>query len=270
MCYTCAATTSLCVCNHNENDRCILGTWTSVEINKAVEMGYRILKKYEIYHFSRQERIFQEYVNWFLKIKQEASGYPPECYDENKKLIEEKVDEYIETYYQNEGIHLNKDKIEYNPGLRTIAKNILNSLWGKFAQNENNTKVDFLSEYDELLFLANNPNITLTSLHFVNADLTRVTYVNKDEISTPLKTGNVIIASFVTAYPRLKLFELMNNLGKRVLDFDTDSVIYSCKEGEENVKTGNYLGDLTNELKECEWIMQFCSTGQNLTCTELI
>ena len=121
-----------------------------------------------------------------------------------------------------------------------------------------------------MLFLANNPNITLTSLDFVNADLTRVTYVNKDEISTPLKTGNVIIASFVTAYPRLKLFELMNNLGKRVLDFDTDSVIYSCKEGEENVKTGNYLGDLTNELKECEWIMQFCSTGQNLTCTELI
>ena len=55
LCYTCATTTFLGVCNHNENDRCILGTWTSVEINKAVEMGYRILKKYEIYHFSRQE-----------------------------------------------------------------------------------------------------------------------------------------------------------------------------------------------------------------------
>ena len=90
LCYTCATTTFLGVCNHNENDRCILGTWTSVEINKAVEMGYRILKKYEIYHFSCQEIIFQEYVNCFLKVKQEASGYPPECYDENKKLIEEK------------------------------------------------------------------------------------------------------------------------------------------------------------------------------------
>ena len=84
-------------------------------------------------------------------------------------------------------------------------------MWGKFAQNENNTKVDFLSEYDELLFLANDPNRTLTSLDFVNltrvnfsADLTRVTYVKKDEISTPLKTGNVIIASFVTPYARLK------------------------------------------------------------------
>ena len=99
-------------------------------------------------------------------------------------------------------------------------------------------KLIFLSEYDELLLLANDPNITLTSLDFVNADLTRVTYVKKDEISTPLKIGNVIIASFVTAYARLKLFELINNLGKRVLSFDTDSVIYSCK------------GDLTNKLKE--------------------
>ena len=61
-----------------------MGGTCSVEINKAVEMGYRILKKYEIYHFSRQEWIFQEYVNCFLKIKQEASGYPPECCDENK------------------------------------------------------------------------------------------------------------------------------------------------------------------------------------------
>ena len=130
MCYTCTATTFLGICNHNDNERNMGGT-CSVEINKAVEMGYRILKKYEIYHFSRQEWIFQEYVNCFLKIKQEASGYPPECYDENKKLIEEKVDEYIESYYQNEGIRLNKDKIEYNPGLRTIAKNVLNSLWGK-------------------------------------------------------------------------------------------------------------------------------------------
>ena len=54
LCYTCTATTFLGICNHNDNERNMGGT-CSVEINKAVEMGYRILKKYEIYHFSRQE-----------------------------------------------------------------------------------------------------------------------------------------------------------------------------------------------------------------------
>ena len=156
---------------------------------------------------------------------------------------------------------MDKENIEYNPGVRTIAKNILNALWGKFAQNENNTKVEFLSEYDELLNLANNQNNELTLVDFINENVTRVTYKKKEEMNIPLKTGNVIVASFVTAYARLELFNLINKLQKKVLSFDTDSVIYSSCEGDEIVKTGNYLGQLTNELPDDEWITHFCSTG---------
>ena len=31
-------------------------------------------------------------------------------------------DKYIEEYYENEGILLDKDKIEFNPGKRAVAK----------------------------------------------------------------------------------------------------------------------------------------------------
>ena len=88
---------------------------------------------YEVYRFSRQEKVFSEYVNCFLKIK--ASGFPSECYNSDGVLIEEQVDKYIEDYYYNEWIRLDRENIQYNPGMHTIAKNILNSLWGKFAQN---------------------------------------------------------------------------------------------------------------------------------------
>ena len=91
-------------------------------------------------------------------------------------LVDEKVDKYIEDYYYNERIRLDKENIKYNPGLRTIAKNLLNALWGKFAQNENNTKVDFFIRIQELLNLANDKNIEFTSIDFVNDDITRVTY----------------------------------------------------------------------------------------------
>ena len=131
---------SLDVCTHDDDERSIIGTWTTIEINKAIEKGYCMQDVYEIYHFSRQEKVFSEYVNCFLKIKQEASGFPSECYGSDGVLIEEQVVKYIEDYYYNEGIRLDRENIEYNPGMRTIAKNILNSLWGKFAQNENNTK----------------------------------------------------------------------------------------------------------------------------------
>ena len=211
LCYTCASTTCLNNCTHNEDERCLIGTWATVEVNKAIEKGYCMCEIYEIYHFYRQEKVFSEYINCFLKIKQEASGFPTECYDNDDALVDEKVNKYIEDYYNNEGIRLDKENIKYNPGLRTIAKNILNSLWGKFAQNENNAKVDFFSEYDELLNLANDKNIELISVDFVNETITRVTYKKKESINIPLKTGNVIIASFVTAYARLKLFNLIDN-----------------------------------------------------------
>ena len=71
----------------------------------------------------------------------------------------------------------------------------------------------------------------------------------------------MIVASFVTAYARLELFNLIDKLQKKVLYFDTDTVIYSCCEGDQPIKMGNYLGELTNELSTDEWITHFCSTG---------
>ena len=39
---------------------------------------------------------------------------------------------YIDEYYEHEGIRLDPNKIEYNPGLRALAKFALNSLWGAY------------------------------------------------------------------------------------------------------------------------------------------
>ena len=115
VCYTCASTTCLDDCIHNEDERSLIRTWTTIEVNKAVEYGYQMCEIYEIYHFSRQEKFFSEYVNCFLKIKQEASRFPTECYDSTGALVDEKVDKYIKDYYYyNEGIQLDKENIKYN------------------------------------------------------------------------------------------------------------------------------------------------------------
>ena len=74
-CYTCASTTCLDNCTHDDDERCLIGTWTTVEVNKAIEKGYRMHEVDEIYHFSRQEKVFSKYVNCFLKIKQEAKWF---------------------------------------------------------------------------------------------------------------------------------------------------------------------------------------------------
>ena len=127
LCKTCADTLNKGPCTHSEQERSILDTWCHPELMKAIEKGYQILKIHEVWHFpNHTDQLFKEYVDTFLKIKQEASGYPKDCVTEEQKQA------YVDEYYEHEGIRLDPEKIEYNPGLRSLAKLMLNSLWGKF------------------------------------------------------------------------------------------------------------------------------------------
>ena len=117
-------------CNHSTDERALTGTWVSLEINKAIEIGYKIIKIYEIWNWNETDEynpihknggLFTEYIDMFLKGKQEASGYP----DEVKTEIEK--DEYIKKYYEKEGVLLDKNNIKLNSGMRTVTKLMLNS-----------------------------------------------------------------------------------------------------------------------------------------------
>ena len=107
----------------------MIGVWCTPEINKAVECGYKILKVYEVYHWdktaqynpdSKEGGLFSDFINQFLKIKQEASGWPKWCETPDQQQ------QYITDYFKNEGIKLDRRQIEYNAGRRSLAKLILN------------------------------------------------------------------------------------------------------------------------------------------------
>ena len=126
LCKTCTDTLNQNPCTHSDQERAILGTWCHVELTKAIEKGYEVLKIHEVWHFPETtDKLFKDYVDTFLKIKQEASGYPKDC------VTAEQKQRYIDEYYEHEGIRLDPNKIEYNPGLRSLAKLMLNSLWGR-------------------------------------------------------------------------------------------------------------------------------------------
>ena len=110
------------------------------ELLKAVEKGYEIVRMHEVWHFPQQsDELFKEYVNTFLKIKQEASGYPKECVTPEQKEL------YVSEYLEHEGIELDPDNITHNPGLRSLAKLMLNSFWGKLRSFHSFTYCPFLT-----------------------------------------------------------------------------------------------------------------------------
>ena len=110
----------------SEGERSFWGTFTTIEVLKAVQKGYKVLEIHEVWHFKNTSSdLFSEYVNYFLRLKQESSGFP------DWAQTPEEQAKYIDEYYKHEGILLRRDKIVKNLGLRAFAKLCLNSLWGR-------------------------------------------------------------------------------------------------------------------------------------------
>lgn len=182
------------------------GTYTSVEIEKAKQLGY-IVEVLEGYYFTEKERPFKPYVRKWYGFKQEAE---------------------------------NND----NKALRFISKLYLNSLYGKFGQRRIFTKImhkentlDYymekygnIKDYDEKL------NILLI------------------EEESRSKYTTVHIASFVTAYARIKLYEAFEQVQEKngtLYYCDTDSLVTDVE-----LDTSKGLGalDLEDELGEAVFL----------------
>ena len=70
------------LCPHTKKERTIRATWSTLELQKAKEKGYEILKIYEVFHFKEEDRcmgLFADYVKTWPKIKQECAGWPDGC-----------------------------------------------------------------------------------------------------------------------------------------------------------------------------------------------
>ena len=48
LCRKCATTENQSICNQSVGERYLSGTWVSVELEKVVQVGYTLLKVYEV------------------------------------------------------------------------------------------------------------------------------------------------------------------------------------------------------------------------------
>ena len=170
-----------------------------------------------------------------------------------------------ETIWKNtkkhEGIELDSNKIEKNPGLRSLAKLMLNSFWGKFGQCPNQTQVTTCTKPSEFFQIITDNRQVIHRIEIVNEHMIEV-FHNFQEVCDPVQTNvNIFIACFTTSYARLKLYNTLDILKERVLYMDTDSVIYTQKPTESSIPTGDYLGEFTNKLDEGDHIIEFVAAG---------
>ncbi|GIX98241.1 DNA-directed DNA polymerase [Caerostris extrusa] len=229
LCRTCTENMQQTICTHSDEERALTGTWVSEEVKLAKRKGYIIAEIYEVYHFpSTSDCLFKHYIDLFLKIKQESSGWPREC-----ETPSQKKNTYITRYKLREGITLDENNICKNPGRRQVAKLALNSFWGRL-------KIYICLRKKWQRFSGN---------------------LVKDFVKQDTST-NIFIAAFTTAWARLKLYQEMDKLGENVLYHDTDSIIYAS-DGMNDPPLGNFLGEFTDELEGDE-ITTFVSGGPKI------
>ncbi|KAH7703567.1 hypothetical protein AAVH_29259 [Aphelenchoides avenae] len=200
-------------CAHTDHQRAYVVTLTLVELDLALQHGYKVFGPTEAWHWSKDkwcDSIFKDYINDFLVMKVEASGWPEyikKIEDPDEK--ERAKDAFVEAYRQREGIVINKANVEKNEPRRYFAKRMLNSLWGRFAMRNNKTKTELVSKSTRLYELLYDVTKEVQTVQPLGNGILRVGWRYKDRMDLEDENSNVVIAMFTTAYGRAELFKHM-------------------------------------------------------------
>jgi len=107
-----------------------VAAFTHVELNRGLQLGYRVCELFEVWNYSRwagpssdstDPPLFGEYIDLFLKLKEEASGWPMSADTPEKRHA------HLDAYHEREGIVLDPEALDKgkNPAMRQIAVLIL-------------------------------------------------------------------------------------------------------------------------------------------------
>ncbi|EFO99293.1 hypothetical protein CRE_15015 [Caenorhabditis remanei] len=186
-------------CEHTESERAFSGTYATVELKKALELGYKIVQVYHGVEYKNwvennadgEGGLFTSYINSMMAEKivsciqtfknpflfkfQYSSGWPS-----NVNTDEEKA-EYCQGYWEKEHIRLDDwTRFVKNAGKRAVAKLLLNSLWGKFAQRVDREHTEIVIDPSKFWKLVNDTSIALLDVRPVN-DVVVIKYRKKAE-----------------------------------------------------------------------------------------
>ena len=251
-------------CHHSDVDRMLRGTWCTPELVKAVEKGYTLVKIHEVWHFPPEQRrtgLFANYVNTWLKLKQESAEWPSWC-----QTVEQKR-EYILRYQEREGIRLDIASIAKNPGRKATGKLMLNmylflffyvvipppshgffcfcSFWRKFGELIKKPTTVTVKDPSDLFSLVSDAALDISTLRLCTDDILEAVYTSVHDNAVKGTKTNIFEAAFTTCHARLKLYESLDTLQEQVLYYDTDSVVYRWRPGQPSIATGDFRGDMT-------------------------
>ncbi len=119
LCGECIRKRQKSFCAHDEKERIIRGTWTTVEVEVAARNGYRVHKIHEIVGYRKALPVFRDFYTRLATIKIESEGYEG---DPNSLSLEEKEEQVRKINALMPGLNLKTENVRYNYPRRQFAK----------------------------------------------------------------------------------------------------------------------------------------------------
>ncbi|CAF1156945.1 unnamed protein product, partial [Brachionus calyciflorus] len=129
--------------------------------------------------------------------------------------------------------------------------------------NTNKTQYKVISDPLEWFEMVSDDQFTIHNADFSHENYVQVFYSTNEDMHAGSTQTSVVLAAFVTCRAKLKLYEKLKKIDKRVLYFDTDTIIYVRSPGQYRPILGDYLGNFTDEIKKkgASHIVEFISAG---------
>ena len=251
LCSQCAENQILSTCLHDGMDRCITGVYTSIEINYAISLGYRILHVYEAHNWSQQEKIFQPFMQLLLRRKVMYSGFPSDILSNEEKI---NYCAQVNTRLNLSGeLTLKPSQIESDPEKRRYWKLLSCSVIGKMGQSNLFPQDVFIDQPHLLDEYLNDSLGTVETVDLINPRTLYFQFKPKKNSARMNRSGNVVIAALLTAHGRINMHKSVvkvSSSGATVYSVEADAIVFSKEIGSRlPINLGNQVGDFKQEYR---------------------
>lgn len=239
LCRLCMEQRICSTCNHSDEERSFTGCWTLREIYYARSLGYKVTHITEYWVYERSSTsLFSNFIKPFIKAKILARR---KGMVDSENQFTEAGREMAAYLHEMTGEVVDPSDFKETPALRTIAKLIMNSFYGKWGQRavwSQNTRffddIEGQENFQKLLIRAD-VELDDVDLHLVDRNgessmVLSVQYKQAYAASFGDSKKQDHIAAYITAYGRQLLHMMVHHVGTDVINTDTDSVAHIYRD----------------------------------------
>lgn len=230
LCAKCSNIESSKPCTHNDNERCLVGTYMINEIEYALSLGYKILKIYECHVYFRQRFIFKKFITLLNYFRTQNSN----CLSNLSYLDQQNMcTDLTERLQLPSTLVLKPENVQFNPANYALYKLAMNSVFGKFQQKQNLLKSFYVANQNELeeQYFKHSENIQ--NIASLNNSILRLVIKESENDLIPNRKTNCYLGAQLVSFARQHLHEQLSKLDAttcQLFYFDTDSIFFSTNE----------------------------------------